>query len=104
MDMDALSEQAFVSKLGKHPILGKHELLVSYRSEAKTTEKTNGSSKDAVLIQSIESRLINTKTVKDYMTKLWSELEHIVLGKKADQQEHKKRRNTDENHEEPEVR
>ncbi|KAK3809347.1 MAG: Bud-site selection protein [Benniella sp.] len=105
MDMDALSEHAFASKLGKHPILGRHELLASYRVETRTTEKTNGSSnKDSVLIQSIESRLINTKTVKDYMTKLWSELEHIVSGKKADHQEHKKRRNTGDDHEEPQTK
>ncbi|KAF9951467.1 hypothetical protein BGZ65_005934 [Modicella reniformis] len=113
LDMDSLSEHAFISKLSKHPTLRKHPLLVPYVEAKTTTEKTNGdskkisssSSKDTVLIQSIESRLINTKTVKDYMVKLWQQLEHIVSGKKATDQHvdlMEKKRKADDDHEEQE--
>ncbi|KAI8363071.1 BUD22-domain-containing protein [Mortierella sp. GBAus27b] len=85
MDMEALSQHVFVTKLSKHPTLKKHELLAPYREESMDkTNSGNTSDKDAILIQSIQSRLIGAKAIKVYLEKLWSELEHIVLGKKAD--------------------
>ncbi|CAO3570509.1 unnamed protein product [Mortierella alpina] len=103
MDMETLSEHAFVAKLGKHPILGSHPLMEPYIKVQKA--KTEGaetsadrSSQDA-LIQIIEARLTNTKTVKENMTKLWDELEHIVTGKKVDHQELKDKKRKAGEHE-----
>jgi len=100
MDMDALSEHAFATKLAKHPILGSHGLMAPYvefknkkdkdAKDEATTESTS-TPKDA-LILIIENRLTNAKTVKEHMAKLWDELEHIVTGKKVDHQELSKKR------------
>ncbi|KAF9360139.1 hypothetical protein BGX26_010385 [Mortierella sp. AD094] len=100
MDMDTLSEHAFVTKLSKHPILGSHQLMEPY---VKVTSKSNGESteKDS-LIQIIEARLTNTKAVKEHMSKLWDEMEHIVTGKKVDHNELKKKRKAGNDQEEPE--
>ncbi|KAF9110143.1 hypothetical protein BGX27_006728 [Mortierella sp. AM989] len=100
MDMDTLSEHAFVTKLAKHPILGSHQLMEPY---VKVADKKNGESteKDG-LIQIIEARLTNTKAVKEHMAKLWDEMEHIVTGRKVDHNELKKKRRADEQQEEPE--
>ncbi|KAG0220265.1 hypothetical protein BGX33_003525 [Mortierella sp. NVP41] len=93
MDMDSLSEHAFVAKLAKHPILGSHTLMAPY-SVATTTKKdaTQEDAGTAATIQIIEARLTNTKTVKEHMSKLWDELEHIVTGKKANEAQNKKRK------------
>ncbi|KAF8940296.1 Bud-site selection protein [Dissophora ornata] len=94
MDIDSLSEHAFVTKLSKHPILGSHTLMEPYVGEAKI-KKGNGDIDP--LIQIIEARLTNTKTVKEQMAKLWDELEHIVTGKKVDHEALKnKKRKADE--------
>ncbi|KAI1320028.1 hypothetical protein EDD11_002360 [Mortierella claussenii] len=102
MDMDSLSGHAFVAKLAKHPILGPHALMkpyveVSVNVSTKKDKEINGGSADNTvqkdsLIQIIEARLTNTKTVKEHMTKLWDELEHIATGKKVDHNELKKKR------------
>ncbi|KAG0377774.1 hypothetical protein BGX24_005486 [Mortierella sp. AD032] len=93
MDMDSLSEHAFVVKLAKHPILGSHALMAPY-STASTTKKeiVEAGSPDAATVQIIESRLTNTKTVKEHMSKLWDELENIITGKKANEEKNKKRK------------
>ncbi|KAF9576620.1 hypothetical protein EC968_006967 [Mortierella alpina] len=91
MDMETLSEQAFVAKLGKHPILGSHALKVKDAKKEGSEASVDKSSQDA-LIQIIEARLTNTKTVKEHMAKLWDELEHIVTGKKVDHQELKNKK------------
>ncbi|KAF9185377.1 hypothetical protein BGZ51_000214 [Haplosporangium sp. Z 767] len=89
VDLDKLSEHAFVVKLTKHPILGTHTLMEPYvvtkakKEDAETTEK---SAQDAT-IQIIEERLTNAKTVRECMLKLWDELEHIVTGRKVNHQE-----------------
>ncbi|KAG0005831.1 hypothetical protein BGZ80_009215 [Entomortierella chlamydospora] len=100
MDMDTLSEHAFVTKLAKHSILGSHQLMEPY---VKVTSKSNGESteKDS-LIQIIEARLTNTKAVKEHMSKLWDEMEHIVTGRKVDHNELKKKRKAGNDQEEPE--
>ncbi|KAF9929782.1 hypothetical protein FBU30_001218 [Linnemannia zychae] len=92
MDMDSLSEHAFVAKLAKHPILGSHQLMVPY-STVTINKKENVTQDDATAatIQIIEARLTNTKTVKEHMSKLWDELEHIITGKKGNEEKNKKR-------------
>ncbi|KAF9436127.1 hypothetical protein BGZ76_004749 [Entomortierella beljakovae] len=100
IDMDSVSEHAFNSKLAKHPILGSHAIMEPY---VKPPNKKSGESteKDS-LIQAIESRLTNTKVVKDQLTKLLDEMEHIINGKKADSQDSKNKRKTRADNEEPE--
>ncbi|KAF9201585.1 hypothetical protein BGZ49_008179 [Haplosporangium sp. Z 27] len=100
MDMDTLSAHAFNTKLAKHPILGSHQLMEPYvkvasKKNGETTEKDN-------VIQAIESRLTNTKAVKEQMTKLCDEMEHIVTGKKVDHNELKKKRKSGDDQDEPE--
>ncbi|KAF9157027.1 hypothetical protein BG015_007553 [Linnemannia schmuckeri] len=95
MDMDSLSERAFVAKLGKHPILGSHTLMAPYTTAKKETSAA-GSQDDAATIQIIEARLTNTKTVKEHMSKLWDELENIITGKKANEEKNKKRKAGDD--------
>ncbi|KAG0053759.1 hypothetical protein BGZ83_000471 [Gryganskiella cystojenkinii] len=103
MDMDALSEHAFAAKLAKHPILGSHGLMAPYvqpknskkDKDSSLTESTadeKSSTQKESLTQIIEARLTNTKTVKEHMSKLWDELEHIVTGKKPDHEELCKKR------------
>ncbi|KAF9545238.1 hypothetical protein EC957_011111 [Mortierella hygrophila] len=95
MDMDSLSEHAFVTKLAKHPILGSHTLMAPYTTK-KETAAASGSQEDAATIQIIEARLTNTKTVKEHMSKLWDELENIITGKKANEEKNKKRKRGDD--------
>lgn len=95
MDMDSLSEHAFVAKLAKHPILGSHTLMAPYTTK-KETAASSGSQEDAATIQIIEARLTNTKTVKEHMSKLWDELENIITGKKANEEKNKKRKGSDD--------
>lgn len=76
--------------------------------ETKSTEKMNGESsdplsKDYMMIQAINSRLLNANTVRDFMAKLWSELEFTIFGKKADHQELKRKHTVDKDDEEQEV-
>ncbi|KAF9964648.1 hypothetical protein BGZ70_006164 [Mortierella alpina] len=96
MDMETLSEHAFVAKLGKHPILGSHALMEPYirvqNAKKEGVEASVDKSSQDALIQIIEARLTNTKTVKEHMAKLWDELEHIVTGKKVDHQELKNKK------------
>ncbi|KAF9918515.1 hypothetical protein BX616_008216 [Lobosporangium transversale] len=110
MNMDSLSEHAFVAKLKKHPILGSHALMKPYieiedanisskveknqQSEKPKTDslENNNSTMKESLVQIIEARLTNTKTVKEHMTKLWDELEHIATGKRVDHNELAKKR------------
>ncbi|KAF9962393.1 heat- and acid-stable phosphoprotein [Mortierella alpina] len=96
MDMETLSEHAFVAKLGKHPILGSHALMEPYVNvkdpKKNGAEATVDKPAQDALIQIIEARLTNTKTVKEHMAKLWDELEHIVTGKKVDHQELKNKK------------
>ncbi|KAF9908887.1 hypothetical protein EC991_009293 [Linnemannia zychae] len=100
MDMDSLSEHAFVNKLAKHPFLGAHALMAPY-STASTPKKeiAEVGSPDAAIVQIIEARLTNTKTVKEHMSKLWDELENTIKGKKAN--EDNKKRKAGENQDEP---
>ncbi|KAG0286628.1 hypothetical protein BGZ96_009297 [Linnemannia gamsii] len=95
MDMDSLSEHAFVAKLAKHPILGSHTLMAPYTTN-KESAAASGSQDNAALIQIIEARLTNAKTVKEHMSKLWDELENIVTGKKANEEKNKKRKAGDD--------
>ncbi|KAH7046189.1 Bud-site selection protein [Linnemannia elongata] len=95
MDIDSLSEHAFVAKLAKHPILGSHTLMAPYTTKKETTA-ASGSQEDAATIQIIEARLTNTKTVKEHMSKLWDELENIITGKKANEEKNKKRKGSDD--------
>ncbi|KAG0359073.1 hypothetical protein BG005_001381 [Podila minutissima] len=108
MDMDRLSEHAFIAKLSKHPILGSHTLMAPYviskdqekpTPEESTSSSTPKSSQES-LTQIIEARLTNTKPVKEHMSKLWDELEHIVTGRKVDHNELKKKRKAGESSEE----
>jgi hypothetical protein len=99
MDMDSLSEHAFVAKLAKHPILGSHTLMAPYTTTKKESTTVSGSQDDAAIIQIIEARLTNTKTVKEHMSKLWDELEHIITGKKANEEKNKKRKGGDDQEE-----
>lgn len=96
MDMETLSEHAFVAKLSKHPILGSHALMEPYikvkDAKKEGAEASVDKSAQDALIQIIEARLTNTKTVKEHMAKLWDELEHIVTGKKVDHQELKNKK------------
>ncbi|KAF9281809.1 hypothetical protein BGZ68_006416 [Mortierella alpina] len=96
MDMETLSEHAFVAKLSKHPILGSHALMEPYikvkDAKKEGAEASADKSAQDALIQIIEARLTNTKTVKEHMAKLWDELEHIVTGKKVDHQELKNKK------------
>lgn len=113
MDMDHLSEHAFIAKLSKHPILGAHTLMAPYvvsKDQGKSTPEEPSSSSapkssQESLGQIIEARLTNTKPVKEHMSKLWDELEHIVTGRKVDHNELKRKRTARESSEEqPEVR
>ncbi|KAG0263971.1 hypothetical protein BG011_007692 [Mortierella polycephala] len=94
VDLDKLSQHAFMVKLTKHPILGTHTLMEPYvvakakKEDAETTEK---SAQDAT-IQIIEERLTNAKTVREHMLKLWDELEYIVTGRRVDHQELKNKK------------
>lgn len=106
--MDRLSEHAFIAKLSKHPILGSHTLMAPYviskdqekpTPEESTSSSTPKSSQES-LTQIIEARLTNTKPVKEHMSKLWDELEHIVTGRKVDHNELKKKRKAGESSEE----
>lgn len=92
MDMDSLSEHAFVAKLAKHPILGSHTLMAPYTTTKEESAAASGSQDNAALIQIIEARLTNAKTVKEHMSKLWDELENIITGKKANEEKNKKRK------------
>lgn len=99
--MDAASEHTFVAKLRKHPTLGKHELLAPYLVETISNgESLDAHSKDYMIIQAIKSRLVNAKTIRDYMAKLWNELELTVFGKKSEDQELKRKHAADNNEEE----
>ncbi|KAG0207334.1 hypothetical protein BGX28_001384 [Mortierella sp. GBA30] len=107
MDMESLSEHSFVAKLAKHPILGTHALLEPYvkvkteKKKENTSESADRSSQGA-LLQIIEARLTNTKTVKEHLAKLWDEVERIVTGKKVDHQELKNKKRKGGNQEENE--
>ncbi|KAF9321477.1 hypothetical protein BG003_001599 [Podila horticola] len=108
MDMDHLSEHAFIAKLSKHPILGAHTLMAPYvvsKDQGKSTPEEPSSSSapkssQESLGQIIEARLTNTKPVKEHMSKLWDELEHIVTGRKVDHNELKRKRKARESSEE----
>ena len=90
-----------MAKLAKHPILGSHTLMAPYTTK-KETVAASGPQEDAATIQIIEARLTNTKTVKEHMSKLWDELEHIITGKKANEEKNKKRKGSDDQ-DEPKV-
>ncbi|KAG0287399.1 hypothetical protein BGZ98_004652, partial [Dissophora globulifera] len=91
LDIDSLSERAFIAKLAKHPILATHALMQPYvgdRAVKKDQEVTTTTAATVdPLVQIMDARLTNAKMVRECMTKLWDEVEHIITGKKVDHEQ-----------------
>ncbi|KAF9414854.1 hypothetical protein BGZ94_000250 [Podila epigama] len=100
MDMDQLSEQAFMTKLAKHPFLGSHALMAPYveskkQDSTKTAEATSSTTQkpsQEPIDQILGARLTNAKPVRECMLKLWDELEHIITGRSRKAELEKKRK------------